>query len=204
MNSIICIGREYGSGGKEIAVELAKKLNIPFYDKELLEEALKDTDLPLDKLKEAEEKRANPFFHTVFYEGKNKEYYGMDASEILFKMQEKVILEKAKQGDCIFVGRCADFVLSQCKDVHVWNIFVTAPIENRIARIMEREGLDEKAASDKIRKTDKKRKAYYDFYTGRDWGKPSNYDLVINSASWGKEGGIIMLSHLYKGTKDRV
>ncbi len=204
MNNIICIGREYGSGGKEIATELSKKLGIPFYDKELLEEALKDTDLPLDKLKNAEEHLANPFFHTVFYEGKNKDYYGMDASQILFKMQQKVILEKAKQGDCIFVGRCADFVLSECKDIHVWNIFIVAPIEDRVKRIMEREGVDAKTAVTKIRKTDKKRKAYYDYFTGKDWGKSSNYDFVLNTSSWGKEGCILMLKHLYNGTKERI
>ncbi len=196
MNKIICIGRQYGSGGRVIGEAVAKKLGISFYDKDLLDEALAKTDLPQEALRNADEKRKNPFMYSVYYQGKDKEYYGMDASSILFEMQKKIILENAKKGDCVFVGRCADFILSECKDISVLSVFIVAPMKDRIARIMEREGIDEKSASDKIRKIDKKRKAHYDYYTGKDWGKPSDYDIIINSSRWGEQGSVELIEKI--------
>lgn len=198
MSTVICIGRQYGSGGHMIGKLVSERLGISYYDKELLTEALENTDLPIEGLSAAEERLPNSFYYTTYYEGNEKEYYGMDANTILFKMQAKLICEKAKKGDCIVVGRCADVILSKLEDVKVLSLFITAPTEKRIARIMDRCSLNERAAASAVRKTDKKRKAYYDFYTGKDWGKASDYDLTINSARWGIEGSAALITNLYK------
>ncbi|SDB12296.1 AAA family ATPase [Eubacterium oxidoreducens] len=199
-NKVICIGRQYGSDGRAIGKAVAEKLGIPYYDKELMEEAIKDTDLPKDILRKVDEKVPNSLFFEVFYEGKEKKYYGMNASEIVHAMQEKLILKKAQESSCVIIGRCADQILSDANEfpVDVLSIFICAPMEDRIKRVVKRESLDGKTASDLIRKTDKKRKNYYNYYTGKDWGKPSDYDVCINSSSRSREGTVNMICDLYE------
>lgn len=198
MSRVICISREHGSGGREIALALSEKLGIPCYDKEVLDEALENTDLPKEILRAAAEHKTNPFLHTVFYEGKNKEYYGKDAHTIVFRMQEKIIRQKALAGDCIFVGRCADAVLAKEEKVEVLNVFIAAPINERINRIMKVNHLNMKNAVVKIKKMDKKRELYYKYFAKKDWGKSSEYDLTINSARWGQEICVKMIQGIYE------
>ncbi len=199
-NKIICIGRQYGSDGRAIGQAVAQQLNIPCYDKELLEEALKDTDLPKDLLRKEEEKGPTSLFYEVFYEGKEQKYYGLNASEIMYAMQEELIVKKAQESSCVIIGRCADQILQETKeaDVEVLSVFICAPTKDRIDRVVEREGVDAKKAAEIIRKTDKKRKNYYNYYTSKDWGKPSDYDICINSSSTSREVVVHALCEIYK------
>lgn len=197
-SKVICIGRQFGSGGLEIAKKLSKELGIPCYDKEVLDEALENTDLPKDILRAASEHKVNPFLHTVFYEGKNKEYYGKDAHTIVNNMQKKIILKKAKQGDCIFVGRCADAVLAGKEDVEVLSVFIAAPLNDRVNRIVKRENLNMKDALVKIKKMDKKRELYYKYFAKKEWGNPAEYDFAINSGRWGIERTAEAIKGIYQ------
>lgn len=197
MNKIICIGRQYGSGGREIGYTLAKELGISFYDKEIMQEILNTSDLPRKLLEKADEHSPHSLLHTVLYQGAEKAYYGMESNAILFEMQKKFILKKAQQENCIIVGRCAGSILENQSGCCALSIFVAAQMDDRIQRIMERKKIDSHDASALIRKTDKQREKYYNFYTNKDWGKPSDYDITLNSSKWGSERSIALLLDLY-------
>ncbi|MDO4554956.1 MAG: cytidylate kinase-like family protein [Lachnospiraceae bacterium] len=185
MSKIICISREYGSGGHEIAKKTAQLLGISCLDKEILEHVLEKSDLPNDLIVKADEKRKNSFRYTAIYEGSNREYYGMAINDILYEMEKNVILEKAEEGDCIIVGRCAEEILKDT-DHAVVSLFITAPLEFRLRRKMEEAGTQDRRKVEKeIKKMDKQRRAYYEYHTGKDWGIPYNYDVCLNSASMG-------------------
>ena len=181
---IICIGREFGSGGHEIGKRLAEEAGLSFYDNELVEAAMKRSDMVAHALHEADEKRANPWLHKIVFQTEDKELRGLSVNDIMFQLQSREILELAGRGDCIFVGRCADFVLAKAGMKHI-SLFIAAPFEDRVKRKMELLNLDEKAATALVRKMDKSRKNYYDYYTGNGWGKPYNYDACINSSVLG-------------------
>ena len=110
----------------------------------------------------------------------------MTANDMLYLADNSIIRELAEKGDCVFVGRCADYILEQAEIKHI-SLFVAAPFEWRVKRKMEQLSIDEKEATTLVRKKDKDRKAYYDYYTGRSWGRPHNYDLCINSSRLGIE-----------------
>lgn len=181
---IICLGREFGSGGHEIGKEMAQQLGIPFWDKELLDKAIEQSGMPPEHLKKVDERKVNPWLHRVWYDVQDKRLRGKTVNEILFALQSRIILEEAKQGDAIFVGRCADEVLRRNQIERV-SLFISAPFDKRVERKMELTGKGEKEVAVLIRKTDLQRKIYYEHRTGRSWGNPSNYDCCINSASWG-------------------
>ncbi len=175
MSYVITIGRQYGSGGRFIAQELAKELNIPFYDNELLAKAAIDSGLDKDIVKSYDEKKDGTFtgFIPSLYG------YDMTMGQKVFLAQFDAIKKIADEGSCIIVGRCADYVLRDRSNVI--NVFITASEEDCVARCVKYYGLDEKKARDVIKKTDKKRANYYNFYTDKKWGKVDNYDLTINS-----------------------
>ncbi len=202
---IICIGREFGSGGHEIGQQLAKSMHYSFFDQELLQavmEKYKDT-IP-DEIEKTDEKRKNPWLHGVWYDIDDKELRGLSANDIVFRIQSKIILKKAEKGDCIFVGRCADYVLKQTA-IERLSLFICAPFNDRVKRKMELMGADEKTVSTLIRKTDKQRKSYYDYYTAGNWSKPYNYDICINSSSVGiQDSASYILSFLKEQHHQRV
>lgn len=181
---IICLGREFGSGGHEIGKELAQQLDIPFWDKELLDKAIEQSGMPPEHLQKVDERKANPWLHRVWYEVQDKELRGKPANEILFSLQSRIILEEARQGSAVFVGRCADEVLRRNQIERV-SLFICAPFDKRVQRKMELTGKNEKEVAALIKKTDSQRQNYYEHHTGRSWGSTSNYDCCINSASWG-------------------
>lgn len=168
---IICIGRQYGSGGRFIGKLLAEKLNIPCYDKELLIEASSKSNINATVI-EANDEAANSVIYSVFQNG-------MPINQQVFLAQFDAIREIANKGSCVIIGRCADYVLED-RD-NVVSIFITAPIEDRIKRAVEFYNFDSNKALKAIKKVDKKRKDYYNFYTNRKWGDASNYDLTLNS-----------------------
>ena len=185
--SIIALGRQFGSGGREIGKHLAERLNVRCYDRELITLAAQKAELREELFAGKEEKAPNPWLFTGVYEGGPQVRKGQPAENILFEMQSRVILELAQKDSCIIVGRCADVVL-RAANIPVVSLFICAPFEDRVKRRMEIEGIGQREAEDAVRKIDKQRKKYYDIYTGRNWGTPENYDFCINSSVRGIEG----------------
>lgn len=198
MRKIICIGRQFGSGGHNLAHNLAESLGIPYYDKKILEDALAKSGMREEIMREAEEKLPNPLLHSIYYEGNSTEYYGKSANEILYITQKSIIQKYAEESDCVIVGRCADAILKNCPDYSVKSVFVSAPMEYRITTTMKKNHLEEKEAAALIRKSDKKRSAYYAYYTGKDWGKVSDYDFCVNTATNEKNVLVNLLKDLYR------
>lgn len=196
-HQIITLGREFGSGGREIGQKLAAALDLPFYDHQLISMAAKQAELPEAVFAGKEERHANPWLFRGIYEGGPRVKRGQSAEDILFQMQSEVIRRLGRQEDCIIVGRCADYVLRQ-EDVNVVSLFLCAPFSWRVRHRMEREGLEEKAAQELVRRMDKQRQRYYNHYTGGAWGMPENYDLCINSARLGIDRTAALLAVHWK------
>ena len=180
-NRIICISRQFGSGGHEIAVRTADLLGIRVYERELIRLACEYGELSEKTLSSSDERATNPFLFQTVHEGNYHVLRGKPTSEVLFALQSHEIRRIAKKEDCVFVGRCADFVL-RGRDVKLLRVFVSAPEEYRIARKMAQEKLTRDQAIRLIRKMDKQRRKYYESYTGQTWGAEANYDLCINAS----------------------
>ncbi len=174
MKYVITIGREYGSGGRFIGKLLAEKLNIGFYDNELLVKAAEDSGLSEVVFKNYDEKK-----DSFLVNGIGMYSYDMSLGQKVFLAQFDAIKKIAKQESCVIVGRCADYVLKDYPNVV--NVFICAPMEDKINRAVKYYGLNPNKAAAQIIKMNKKRRGYYNFYTDKDWGKASNYDLCINS-----------------------
>jgi cytidylate kinase len=188
---IITIARQYGSGGREIGERVAKILNIPMYDKELIKDAAAKGSLNEEVLKTTDESAANSLLYTLAMGsnvlGATMQFgYKMPLNDKLFILQSEVIREYAEAGSCVIIGRCADYVLRD--EENVLKIFIYSDIETREKRIRERyPDIKSSQVLDVINKTDKRRASYYNFYTGNKWGKYDNYDLAINAATFGVE-----------------
>ena len=188
MDNIITIGRQYGSGGREIGRKVAEALNIPFYDKDLIALAAKQSGISEDLFYQNDETQPGSFIYSLvmgtypLVEG-NTIYPNLPMNHKVFLAQFDAIKEIAKQGPCVIVGRCADYVLHENKNVV--NVFISADNDFRIKRISETEGNNVKKVEDYIKKVDKKRSNHYKYYTNRKWGDATNYDLCINSSKLG-------------------
>lgn len=193
MSLIITIGRQFGSGGHDVGKKVAEYFNIPFYDKELVEIAAQKSNISKEALKEVDERATNSFLYSLVngnysMRGINAPiYYEMPINDKLFIAQAEVIKELAKKGPCVIVGRCADYVLEN-EGVDLLNVFIHGGIDYRAKRAMEALELTPSKARDKVIKTDKQRRTYYDYYTSKDWGVMTNYDLCINAEKFGIEG----------------
>ncbi len=179
-NKIICIGREFGSGGHEIAVRTAARLNIRVYEKDLFHLACRYGEISEKIMESADETATNPFLYRTVHEGNYHVTRGLPTSEVLFELQSHEIRRIANRESCIFVGRCADYVLRK-EDVKLLRIFARAPLEKRIERKMQQENLTREKAVRLVRKMDKQRKKYYESYTGLVWGAPEGCDLCIDT-----------------------
>lgn len=188
---IITIARQYGSGGREIGERVAKMLNIPLYDKELITDAAAKGSLNEDIIKKADESAANSLLYTLAMGsnvlGTTMHFgYKMPLNDKLFILQSEVIKEYAKEGSCVIIGRCADYVLRD--EPNILRLFIYGDLDHRQARVLERHPeLKSSQVIDVINKTDKRRSSYYNFYTGNKWGKYDNYDMAINSSTLGIE-----------------
>ena len=182
-SKIITIGRSFGAGGKTIGKLVADKLNIPYYDSELLKETAKNCGLSEKYLESVDEKDITDAALYMSVGFMTPAYTSV--RQIAANAQSEVIEKIASEGPCVFVGRRANEIL---KDKgNVISVFVTASVEYRTKRIMEREGLDEKAARKKVLRVDKERAAYYNQFGGDEWGKASTYDLCLNTETFGDE-----------------
>lgn len=185
MNTIINIGRSFGSGGGFVGHAIGEKLGIPFYDNELICKAAEESGYS-KSLFAGEEKRSLFNMSSFFVSGRPGFLEGNYATDnMLFEVQSSVIKELALKGNAIFIGRCADYIL---RDLPCLNVFVCAPLEYRIRRLMENEGLSEEEAGKLIRKKDRTRETYYNYYTFGAWGHADNYHLSIDSSVLGIEG----------------
>ncbi len=186
---VITIGRQLGSGGRIIGEKLASKLGIGFYDKELIQMASQESGLGKEFFEQADEKKLYSVFGGLFgLRGSMAEepfstYYLNN--ETLFKIQSDVIRNLAGKGSCLFVGRCADYVLSG--HPAVLNVFVCADLADRVRRIAEQQNLTPDKARDFIEKADKKRAAYYNYFSSKQWGAADTYHLCVNSSWLGLE-----------------
>jgi hypothetical protein len=185
----INIGRQLGSGGREIGTKLARQLDIAFYDKELINIASQESGLCKEFFEKADEKVSQSIFGGLFgarfpfindgsLSGNN-----CLSNDALFKIQSDVIRELAKQKSCLFVGRCADYILRE--NSRCVNIFISAPKEERIKRLCQNMAIDAEKAEELIEKTDRERASYYNYYSYKVWGAASTYHLCIDSSSLG-------------------
>lgn len=181
--TIITIGRQYGSGGRQIANMISEKTGIPVYDKSLLTEAAQKSGYSSDLFKKRDEKRhifgLSRLFSTQMFNAPNY----LDDS-CMFQMQSEAIRQIAEKGSCIIVGRCANYVL---RDMDTTDIFITSPIQTRIDRVTGRLNVDRDTARKIIEKKEKDRAEYYRTYTLGKWGDIANYDLCVDSSVLGLE-----------------
>lgn len=178
---MITIGREFGSGGHKIGQLLADKMQLPYYDNELITLAARRGALDEEKLAKYDEKKHNPYIYEVNYGGNEHVRRGISLQDALYELQRDVILEIGARQDAIIVGRCADDVLKKA-EIQTVSVFIAAPFEARVKRTMEINDLDEKTVVSMTKKKDKGRKQYYESRTGKPWGKPENYDLYFDTS----------------------
>ena len=187
-NTVITIGRQYGSGGREIGKKVSEILGISYYDDELISLAAKSSGINSETLSDVDEKATNSLLYTLamggsLFGGNAALAYEMPINDKLYIAQSDVIKDLAKREACVIIGRCADYVLKDYPSVI--NLFIYAELEKRAKRVAERPEITEAKAKDIIIKTDKQRANYYNYYTSRKWGRIENYDLCIDSGRIG-------------------
>ena len=186
MNTIINIGRSFGSGGGYVGQAVARKLGIPFYDNESISKAAEEEGYAPGIFAGGEHKRSIFSASSFFASGRMSYLDNTYLSEdVLFKVQSDVIRSIALKGDAVFIGRCADYIL---RDMPCLNVFVTGSEEYRIKRLVETEGLTPEEAEKLMKKKDRTREAYYNYYTLGSWGNASNYHLCVDSSLLGIDG----------------
>lgn len=182
--TVITIGRQFGSGGRAIGKQVAQVLDIPFYDKELIKQMAKESGLSHEILDDYDEKPTNSFLYSLSlgaytYGNSLTGIPEMPMSDKIFVIQSDVIKNIAKQGSCVIVGRCAESILKDV--VPCLSVFVHTDFDSRIKRVSEYENISHDEAAEQIRKTDKKRASYHNYYSDLKWGAATSYDLCINS-----------------------
>ena len=188
--TIITISRQFGSGGREIGKKIADQLGIPFYDKELIEIAAKESGMDKE-LFEEDDARTSKGFRLLGALGYS---LGGSLNDRLYLVQEEVIKGVACEGSCVIVGRCADYVLRDRSDV--LNVYIHADMEDRKERAVHSYEVDERDIEGSIKKIDKRRANYYEYYTDRKWGRAENYDISINSSTFGIDGTVEIIKML--------
>ena len=194
---IITIGRQFGSGGRYVGRLLAEKLGIPFYDKELLSEAAKQSGICEEIFEEHDEKPTRSLLFSLVtgmqhHMGTGNFYMDMPLNHRIFLAQFDAIRKLAEEGSCVIVGRCADYVLRENPDTV--SIFVKADMPSKIQRAVTYYGVEKDKAEDRIRKADKQRASYYNYYATATWGDVENYDLVVDTGVLGVEGAVELIA----------
>ena len=193
---IITISRTFGSGGRMIGTKLAEKLGYSCYDKNLLELLSEKTGISEQGLMSADEKLPQKILDH-YVPSRVTDY---NTSLYLFKMESQLIRELAEKECCVFIGRLADWILKDRKDV--LNVFITAPDDDRVAHIMETEGVTEAPAQQLMMQIDKMRNNYYSYFTDRKWQHTKDRDLIINSSLLGIDGTAGMLEYIIKSCQN--
>ena len=195
-NPIITVGRQYGSGGRYVARLLAEELKIPFYDKQLLVEASRDSGICQEVLEDYDEKHSRSLLFSLMSgvqphgDGATM-YMDMPLNHRIFLAQFDTIRRIADEGPCVIVGRCADYVLRDHENVI--NVFIMASREDRIRRIVKYYGADPVKAEETLKKADKQRASYYNYYATGTWGDVNNYHLCVDTGAFGIEGSVELI-----------
>ena len=215
---IICISWTYGCGGIDVGFKLADKLKINYYDAEIFEAVLKRLEAERDSVRDSigysDDPDAKQNLASAFEEAKRltirqhmrefSRYHGLSKRDAVFFNQSDLLCDMAKKEDFIIMGRCGDAIMTNNGIPHI-SIYITAPFEQRVHHTMEiHNGMSEKKARRFLKRIDRQHSHYYNFYTSRRWGNANNYDLCINSASYGIDGTVdFILRMIDRGTKDR-
>ena len=190
---IITVSREFGSGGRTVGKLVAEKLGIHCYDNELLEKIAEESGLAKEYIIErGEYTPKGGWLATAFAD---RSVGGMSVQDYLWTVQRKLILEIAEKESCVIVGRCADYILQGKADL--LTTFIHAPIEARAKRIVELYGERDESPEKRLRDKDKRRAAYYFFYTDMEWGKMQNYHIALDSNALGIDRCVDMIAALY-------
>ena len=190
---IITIGRQYGSGGSETAVKLGKALGLNVYDKEILRMTSDESGIRESYFHLADERAGNKLLYRIIHSlipENSTPSLGSDlvSADNLFRFQSEVIRKLAAEEDCVFIGRCADYVLEGTEGLV--RMFLYGDMDYRVRRITEKEYFDQKDVKKNIKRIDRERRDYHRYYTGRDWENVENYDLMLNTARLGTEGAV--------------
>jgi len=196
MNTVITIGRQFGSAGREIGEKVAEHFGIRFYDKDLLSRVAKESGFCEEMIQNHDERPTNSFLYNLVMDtysfGYNtSSFVDMPISHKVFLAQFDTIKKIADEGPCVIVGRCADYALSEY--TNCINLFIYGNEKAKINRIMGKYNLNENKAKDMIIKKDKQRQSYYNYYSSKKWGRADSYDLCINSSVLGIEGTIKLI-----------
>ncbi len=193
---VITIGRQFGSGGRYVGRLLAEKLGIPFYDKELLSEAAKQSGICEEIFEDHDEKPTKSLLFSLVtgvqhHLDAGSFYMDMPLNHKIFLAQFDAIRKLASEHSCVIVGRCADYVLKD--DPNAVSIFIKADMKSKVARAVKYYDIPEDKAEDRIRKADKQRASYYNYYATATWGDVENYDLVVDTGVLGVEGAVELI-----------
>ncbi|MBQ7865057.1 MAG: cytidylate kinase-like family protein [Clostridia bacterium] len=195
-NLVITIGRQFGSGGRQIGRLLSEKLGIPYYDKEILAEAAKESGICEEILEHHDEKPTGSLLFSLvtgvqMHGNLGGAYMDMPLNHKIFLAQFDAIRRLASEGGCIIVGRCADYVLRD--KPNAVKLFVKADMRQRMERAVAVHGVDIAKAEDYVRKMDKQRASYYNYYATNTWGDVNNYDLCLDTGKLGIEGSVELI-----------
>lgn len=196
--TVFTIGRQFGSGGRQVGRTLAEKLGIPFYDKELIAISARDSGLSEELFNNADEKATSSIFYSLVMGNYPMASGALGVTEMplndqLFLIQSKTIKRLASLGPCVIVGRCADYILREQQNVV--NIFIHAKLADRVRRAIDVYEVAEGKAEDVCLKTDKQRANYYNYYSDRKWGMCRTYDLSLDSGRLGIDGCVEAITH---------
>lgn len=211
MKKIITISREYGSGGRLIGKLVAESLGYDFYDKEIIDMAAQESGLSPDFIKKTEQNLSSGFLYNLLlgssYSGTANGASSINGTQMLpladqvFNAERKVILDLAKKGNCVIVGRCADYILNTSDEVDsksLLNVFIYGNLEEKLKRIEDLYKEQEQAAKKTIQQIDKRRANHYNTFTEATWGDRKNYDIMINSSTAGIEETARLISEIAK------
>ena len=196
-NKIYTIGREFGSSGKAVGEKLAENLGIKVYDKELLQQAAKDSGFCEEIFENHDERPTNSFLYSLVMDTYSVSGYStapfldMPLNHKVFLAQFETIKKIAEKESCVIVGRCADYALAD--NPECINIFIKADMSERIKNVSRAFNLTENKARDMINKTDKQRASYYNYYTSRKWGDSKSYDMCLDSGKLSVDGCVEMI-----------
>lgn len=197
IKTILTIGRQFGSGGHEIGRRVAARLNIPCYDREMLQLAAEKSGLS-EKLLGNFDERPRSLLYSVAMNSYMPALPGAGAKDSLEQQVYVAIYDAirqlAEEGPCVLIGRCADHALEG--NPNLLRLFIGAPLERRIEKVMDREKLDLERAKSLIARADKRRSAYYEYYSMRKWGSVENYDFCIDSSVFGYDGTVELIAKL--------
>jgi cytidylate kinase len=196
MKKVITISRQYGSGGREVGEKLAKALDVPFYDNELITRAAKESGFAVAAFEHAEEKATNSLLYSIAmgmnaYGSQDFGFSSLSLDDKIFLAQSNIIRKVAGEGPCVIVGRCADYILKDLPEVI--NVFVYAGLDFRIDRATRLYGLSGKKAGEQVMKYDKRRSNYYNYHTSEKWGNMFNYDLAVRTDRIGIEESVSLI-----------